>query len=459
MAQWLVLIGLFTKTYGSSMPATLASLPIYLYFILLCRKLWLQPEKINEITFDPKVTLWTFIVLIDQLIVIGVSYAVTDHPDFTRGIMNSSVNTVAYFGNIFLIYYLTVVLLDSQMQILKFVQGTIRTFIGFTILVLLPQVVATVSPILNGWVNLIGRLFEAKHFGRDDFYSMGSYVTTLHRVNGLSSEASFLAVLLAVVFIPLILAAIRYNYSYFHNQVDRTKNKFYWLMLLASFFVLFFAKTTTGILVIIFAGLILLIRLDVKRRKQLLLLGILACCLLALIYFTVPYIQNLLNSFLFKKQGTSNRLGGTIGLMLTFLHFPITGVGDGFTSFYNFKFVPLSTINNWEYQNVFQKSGYPIQSIWGGWLAGYGLIGVGPILLFVYHKCKQAVKIYQKIDTLKNSSLTLYQVLIESFFYSLFMLVVLALFTFAWADSIYLVIFFFYFVMIKFVGRQLQNEY
>ncbi|KRK77821.1 hypothetical protein FC16_GL002668 [Loigolactobacillus coryniformis subsp. torquens DSM 20004 = KCTC 3535] len=419
----------------------------------------MQPEKINEITFDPKVTLWAFIVLIDQLIVIGVSYAVTDHPDFTRGIMNSSVNTVAYFGNIFLIYYLTVVLLDSQMQILKFVQGTIRTFIGFTILVLLPQVVATVSPILNGWVNLIGRLFEAKHFGRDDFYSMGSYVTTLHRVNGLSSEASFLAVLLAVVFIPLILAAIRYNYSYFHNQVDRTKNKFYWLMLLASFFVLFFAKTTTGILVIIFAGLILLIRLDVKRRKQLLLLGILACCLLALIYFTVPYIQNLLNSFLFKKQGTSNRLGGTIGLMLTFLHFPITGVGDGFTSFYNFKFVPLSTINNWEYQNVFQKSGYPIQSIWGGWLAGYGLIGVGPTLLFVYHKCKQAVKIYQKIDTLKNSSLTLYQVLIESFFYSLFMLVVLALFTFSWADSIYLVIFFFYFVMIKFVGRQLQNEY
>ncbi|MDT3394370.1 MAG: hypothetical protein LIR10_07360, partial [Bacillota bacterium] len=64
-----------------------------------------------------------------------------------------------------------------------------------------------------------------------------------------------------------------------------------------------------------------------------------------------------------------------------------------------------------------------------------------------------------KIDTLKNSSLTLYQVLIESFFYSLFMLVVLALFTFSWADSIYLVIFFFYFVMIKFVGRQLQNEY
>ncbi|MFD0897526.1 hypothetical protein [Loigolactobacillus binensis] len=459
MAQWLILIGLFSKTYGSSIPVTLASIPIYLYFILFCRKLWLQPERLDTITFAPKVTLWAFIVLVDQLLMIGVSYVVTDHPDFTRGIMNSSVNTVAYFANIFFIYYLMVLLIDSQTQILKFVQGTIKTFVGFTILVLLPQVVATVSPVLNGWVNLVGKLFEAKHFGRADFYAMGSYTTTLHRVNGFSSEASFLAVLLAVVFIPLILAAIRYNYSYFKNRVDRTVTKFYWLLLLTSFFVLFFAKTTTGILVIIFSVLILLIRLKGKRRNQLLILGLIACGILALVYFTVPYVQNLLNSFLFKKQGTSNRLGGTIGLLLTFVHYPITGVGDGFTSYYNFKFVPLSTINNWEYQNIFQKSGYPIQSIWGGWLAGYGLIGVIPVVVFIYHKCKQAMAAYQKIEALNDVSLTLYQVLIESFFYSLFMLFVLALFTFSWADNIYLVILFFYFVMIKFVGRQLQNEY
>lgn len=459
MAQWLILIGLFSKTYGSSIPVTLASIPIYLYFILFCRKLWLQPERLDTITFAPKVTLWAFIVLVDQLLMIGVSYVVTDHPDFTRGIMNSSVNTVAYFANIFFIYYLMVLLIDSQTQILKFVQGTIKTFVGFTILVLLPQVVATVSPVLNGWVNLVGKLFEAKHFGRADFYAMGSYTTTLHRVNGFSSEASFLAVLLAVVFIPLILAAIRYNYSYFKNRVDRTVTKFYWLLLLTSFFVLFFAKTTTGILVIIFSVLILLIRLKGKRRNQLLILGLIACGILALVYFTVPYVQNLLNSFLFKKQGTSNRLGGTIGLLLTFVHYPITGVGDGFTSYYNFKFVPLSTINNWEYQNIFQKSGYPIQSIWGGWLAGYGLIGVIPVVVFIYHKCKQAMAAYQKIKALNDTSLTLYQVLIESFFYSLFMLFVLALFTFSWADNIYLVILFFYFVMIKFVGRQLQNEY
>ncbi|MFC6170171.1 O-antigen ligase family protein [Loigolactobacillus jiayinensis] len=459
MAQWLVLIGLFIKSYGSSIPVTLASIPIYLYFIFLCRKVWQQPEKLDAITFDPKVTLWAFIILIDQLIMIGVSYATTDHPDFTRGIMNSSVNTVAYFGSAFLIYYLLVVLLDSQEQILKFVQGTIKTFVGFTILVLLPQVIATVSPILNGWVNLVGKLFESKHFGRDDFYSMGSYTTTLHRVNGFSSEASFLAVLLAVVFIPLILAAIRYNFSYFKNRVERTTTKFYWVLLVASFLVLFFAKTTTGILVIIFAGLILLVRLESKRRKQLFLFALLACCFVGLLYLTVPYIQNLLDSFLFKKQGTSNRLGGTIGLLLTFLHYPITGVGDGFTSFYNFKFVPLSTTHNWEYQAIFQQSGYPIQSIWGGWLAGYGLIGIGPILIFIYHKCKQAVTLYQKIDLRHDTQLTLYQVLIESFFYSLIMLFILALFTFSWSDSIYLVIFFFYIVMIKFVGSQLQNEH
>lgn len=457
MAQWLVLIGLFSKTYGESIPVVAASIPVYLYFIIFCRQLWLRPIKIDQLVFNSKVTFWSFIVVLDQLIMIGYSYVKTIRPQDTRGIFNGSVNTVLFVANIFLIYYLLVVLLDSQDQILKFVQGTIKTFIGFAIFVLLPQVVATFSHFLDGWVNLIGKLFESRHVGRNDFYWLGSYATTQHRVNGFSNEASFLAVLLAIVFIPLFLAAIRYNFSFFENRVDLKTTKYYWLLLAISFFVLFFAKTTTGFIVILLAILILLVRLDVKRRKQLVLVALLMLAVLVVLYISVPYIQELLNHYLFKKQGTSNRLGGTIGLFLTFLHYPLTGVGEGFTSFYNFKFVPTNTIHNWEFQDIFLQTGYPVQSIWGGWLASFGLIGIVPIVIFIYHKSREALSLYKAIDLVDSDNFRLYQVLIESFFYSLFMLGILALFTFSWKDNINYVIFFFYIVTFKFAKKQVSS--
>lgn len=458
MAQWLVLIGLFTKTYGSSIPVTMTSIPVYLYFVIFCRQIWLRPNKFNKLVLNSKVVFWTFIVILDQLLMIGFSYYKTLQPDFTRGIFNGSVNVILFVANVFLIYYLLMLLIDSETQILSFVRGTIKIFIGFMCFVLLPQIVATVSHIFDGWVNLVGNLFEARYIGRDDFYRMGSYVTTLHRVNGFSSEASFLAALLGIVFVPFFLAAIRYNFSFFKNRVDSKTTKYYMLFLIVSFGVLFFAKTTTGIVVIILSSCILLIRSNGKQRKRMVMVAFFVIIVVFALYFGVPYVQDLLNNYLFKKQGTSNRFGGTIGLLLTFLHYPLTGVGDGFTSFYNFQFVPKDTIRNWEFQNIFLQSGYPVLSVWGGWLAGFGLVGVVPVGMFIYHKCKTAVKLYQDISFIDSEQLTLYQVLIESFFYSLFMFCVLALFTFSWNDNIYFVIFFFYLAVFRIIRNQLDNS-
>lgn len=457
MTQLLVLIGLFAKNSASSVPATLASMPIYLYFFVFCRQLYVQPTKLDDIVVNSKVLLWAFIILLDQLVMIGFSYVSTSQPDLTRGIFTGSVNTILFFANIFLIYYLMLVLIDSHERVLKFVQGTLVTYILFILLVLIPQVIATLSHVLDGWVNLIGGLFEARYVGRNDFYNLGSYVTTQHRVNGFSSEASYLAVLLAVIFIPFILAAIRYNFSYFKNKVDYSVTKYYWVLLLVSFMVLFFAKTTTGFVVILLAGLILLVRLNRERRQHLLLLALVAMVILLILYLNVTYIHDLLNNYLFKKQGTSNRLGGTIGLLVTFLHYPITGVGDGFTAAYNLAYVPIHTIHNWEFRHVYAISGYPILSVWGGWLAGYGLIGIIPVVLFVRHKCQQAVGIYKKLVILPDSESLLYQVLIESFFYALIMFFILALFMFSWISNIYFVVFFFYVVMLKFCAKNVVD--
>ena len=455
MAQWLVLIGLLTKNYDLSLPMVLTSIPIYFYLIILCWQFFSKPDQIQTITFDTKVLFWIFIILIDQLVMVGFSYVHTDRPNLTRGILTGSLNIILFIGTIFLVYYLMNLMINNQLMALKFVQGTIKTFLGFFALVLLPQVIATVSPILNSWVNLVGRLFEARYVGRDDFYWAGSYVTTQHRINGFSSEASYLAVMLAVIFIPLFLTAIRYKFSFFKNKVNPKSTKYYWLLLMATFFVLFFAKTTTGFVVILLSSLILLIRLDNKRRNRLLVVILLLICLIVLLYINVPYIRTLLNQYLLKKKGTSNRLGGTIGLLMTFLHFPISGVGDGFTGFYNLKYVPTNTIHNWEFRNVYIQSGYPVLSVWGGWLASFGLIGVTPVIIFIVNKCKKARLIYQKLILINSKNSMFYRTLIESFFYFLFMVVVLSLFMFSWTNIIYLVMLFFYIRIIKLSSEEL----
>lgn len=454
MEWFLVPVSMFLKNFSYTLPTVLSTFPIYILAGLFFYRLVDNPNNLEILETDRRVVTMTLVLLTSQLVMIVYSFQITMRPQDTSGMATGPINLFAYFANVFLVYYLLVLVLKGPSQIRNFVKSTIVTFVVFAVFVLLPQIIATKTESLDNYVNIVGRLFEATHKGRNDFYRYGSYTTTLRRVNGFSQEASFLAAQLGIVFIPFLLAAIKNKVDYFREKMSQTSFLFYWGLLLFSFTTLFFAKTSTGFVVIVVAIVAFIVSLPAKQRNNYYYgIGIMVL-LLILFYFIDPSINELLNKYIFKKQGTSNRLGGTLALFTTFLHYPIFGVGRGYTSFYNFEFVPKALTHNEEFFQVFQRNGFSNQSMWGEILAGYGLIGVVPVLVYIYHKLKKGHQIQQLLKRKLTPVNQLYSTIIDSFYYTLVIFAVVMLFSLSWTDNIYLVVFFFYIIVINYLDKE-----
>lgn len=419
------------------------SLPIYIFSFLLVLKLFKTDNYLDAVPLNMRVVIMFLIILLSQLIMILYSHSITDKKLFTSGLTTGPVNAFLFIGNFLLMYILVFSTINSLKKEKLFLKSLIVTISVLFVLVLLPQIFGTFTTIFDKWTNLIGSLFEATHRGREDFYANGSYATTLRRVNGFEKEASFLAAKVGIIFIPPILAAIKNQYNLVTDRVN-DKIYLYWILLSAMVLTLFFAKTSTGFIVI---GLIIITLFWAipKNKLWVLLTGLFITLLgVIILYMVSPYVHFMLNKYILEKSGTDNRLGGTIALFRTFFHYPLFGVGAGYTSFYNFKFVPEWTTHNYEFQEIFSKTGYPDQSVLGSWFASYGLVGIVPAFIYIKNKIVLSRTIKHNLASLDKNNAKFIATVIDSFYIYLIYVLVLSVFTLSWTDEIYLLVFMFY---------------
>lgn len=440
MTYWLIPSGLLTKVLINKGPLISQSAPFF-FMCVFFGYIILFKKNIFDLRINLKVVYVAIIILISQIIAIILS--ILRYPDSmnqTSGILNGTVSVVFTGFIIFATYYVLLTTLSNPRQVKKFFIGSLLIFAVYLIVILLPQAIDTVTGSFDKYANLIGHL-EQRHVGRNDFYAAGSYVTTLRRVNGLLPEASFLAAMISIVFVPMMVSGIVNHYDLFGLK----KKSIYllWGMLLITIGILFMAKTSTGFIAIALAVLELFAFSNKFDKKIYFCLGIASLLVIIVMYFQIDFVHTMLNNYLLKKQGISNRLGGTIGLLLTFIHNPIIGVGMGFTSPYVFDYVPFSMTINEEFIKVFSSTGFADQSVWGEIFAYFGLVLVIPLGLFIKNKIKMSIAI------LKSNSNNLSRYVIHAFLMYLINITVISLFSFEWNQCIYYTIFFAYIVSIN----------
>lgn len=448
MPALLLPVSLFIKTLSYTLPSLVQSLPFYAFVFFFCIKFLENNHLVLSVPINYKISLWMSLILLVQLVVVVFSYATATDKKLTSGLTTGPLNIFIFFGNIVLVYFLVYLVFDSDQAERLFFKSLIVTFVIFFMLVLLPQIIATSSTKLDSLVNFIGHLFESHHKGRQTFYFNGSYTTSLRRVNGFEPEASYLAALLGIVFIPPVLAAIKNKFDLFRGKQVR-QAKFMWFVLGLILITLFFAKTSTGFLIIGLVGLCLFIVIP-KESKRFLIFGYLALVLVIIfLYSSIPSIHTMLNQYVFAKKGTDNRLGGTIAAFKTFLHYPIFGVGLGYTNHFFMKFVPQATTHNWEYQHVYSKIGYPWLSVLGGFLASFGLFGTIPVVIFIKNKIRSARQLKKKLIAKSSERSAFLRTIIDSFYFYLLFYIVLSIFIFSWQDEVYLLMLMVYLQIIR----------
>ncbi len=353
------------------------------FLILLCVlwKLFEKPLKISLIIPSWKIIIIFLAIFLLQFLAMLLSFPSTSKGPVPIGVPNTVLKLIEQILMIWLIYAFTKLYIVSKSDAIKFIRWGIIGFLIYFVLVILPQIFITLGlHSFNGYVNFLASLFEQHWSGRNDFYSFGSYAVTQQRVNGFESESPVFANLIGVVYLPLMIGLLVGK----DHSVFKKTNFFLWIGIFASMFSLLLAKTTTGIVTILLAYAFWIIFSQTKDRKKIIYLGILILIILGIGYLFLPSFQSLINNFLFHKQGTSNRIGGTISLFLVFLSKPLIGTGEGFTSYFINQNVPLSTTHNWEYLHIYKKLGYPVLSGFLGWFAQFGLIIMIPVIFFIF---------------------------------------------------------------------------
>ncbi|CAK1229795.1 hypothetical protein R82265_HNDDMDAM_00243 [Fructobacillus cardui] len=400
MVNFLLPLTFFSKTYSNSIAEPVASISFWIFIIIIIIQLFRHPMWYKRIIPSWKSIILGMLFWIIQLVAMFLSYRITGDTKQTSGIIHSGIilfGWTAAFYVAWAVIQVTVVNKDAEK---KFFKAGIIGLLLYLSLVIIPQIlVLSKMHGLSGYVNLIASAFEKRwqSFGNYNFNANGAYVLSQKRVNGFEPEASYLANLLSITYLPMLIG-LTVSGEKIWNKIKSPR-----LQQLANvcitfflFFVLIFAKTTTGIITGAL-GFILWILFSRKALKKFLIVCLIAGpIVLYFLYSFVPMVHETLNQFLFAKQGTDNRLGGAIGLFLTFLTHPIIGVGYGFTSFFNIQNVPIGLTHNYEFQEIFKNHGFPILSEFLGWLASYGLIIMIPALYMMFGFFMKALLIFKK---------------------------------------------------------------
>ncbi|MGG0750462.1 hypothetical protein ABE107_15340 [Priestia megaterium] len=348
-----------------------------------------------------------------------------------------------------LVHYLVVKLtVNTKRDIENFSRGIWHAIVISIIVCLIQFVYIVIPGTFQSLVHFIGTYLEGKWGGKDanlalnSYYTMGSYVETVKRINGLTEEASNMATLFFVAFIPFLLASIKNRYNVF-NQNKNTKKLHVTLILMVV--ILISAKTSSGILFGIVA-LVLAYRYFDKKYQLL----VLACSFVAIIIFIGYGIQNnyfeyLIQNFILSKNenSMSNRTGGTIALLKASFFGFFTGVGYEYHAYYIGTYLPEWARHNIEYFDSVKNRDFPILSVLLGWLTDYGVIVVGLIVWYIRNQFK-SFKNNLKFIKHKGNSDIFFITLLDAMRYYLVFALIAAIFSYVWYASTYLVIFFFF---------------
>lgn len=436
-------------------------LPFYVYCFLIGMAYYndLHNKRRIEIgnAFNKRVVLCFLGIMLFQLITMKISSITIGASVFNKTPLSEFIKLIVVAGCAFIHYLVVKKTVMNKQSLINFVRGN-----GIALLILLficyMQFMFLLFPnAFSGIVRMIG-IFEYRY--DRDWYTAGSYVQTLRRINGLNPEPGYLAAQLLVIFVPFIMASIKNKVNIFsiHSKYHHLP---FFLLLLSIVILLFFAKTTTGIAAILVIFISLWFLLPNKQKWITLMLLPIVGTVLFIIVKNNPVLMGVLSTTFVDKLGGdsfTNRAGSTVGLITTWLHHPIFGVGNNYHNFYLFKYVPAWAKLNFEYNTVFKPQNYyPILSIFFGWLAEFGTLFM--ILIVTY-----TVKLLNDLRRLANfveadqDVRGMVNVIKDAAFYFFIYFFVCSLVSFNWYESIYLIMIFYFVVARQIIKKKYQGE-
>lgn len=413
MVNWLMPFAILPKTYTFFFFDLFSQIAVVVFGLFILVKLYLQPTQLEDVL--PKTStlrIWGVFVVV-QLILMTYESFVVGATTRVYGLLHGLLMFIQVILSIWMAYTIQKMLIRSYDDAIKFMKSVVITMAVYLGVIVLPQILYLFGfTSLTHWINPIAHLFE-RHWENRNFYDNGSYVTTSMRVNGFEPEAAYLALLVGIAFSPFLLMLIQEPLRAFKNRW------IYWTAIIlgaASLGVLLLAKTTTGFLLIGILALVYWLAAPKKQKISLFFLGIIAVIGVALIYITVPSVHNLLNTWIFQKGGTDNRLGGTIALIRTWLQHPLFGVGYGYEGQYIVDNLPAWSKNNFEYMQVYQHQAYPILNDTFGWLARYGLVFFLIFIWLLFGLVKRSLVVLKELSGKFDQRSMFYRVSIKAFY-------------------------------------------
>ncbi|WP_404975225.1 O-antigen ligase family protein [Weissella paramesenteroides] len=413
MVNWLMPFAILPKTYTFFFFDLFSQIAVVVFGLFILVKLYLQPKQLEDVL--PKTStlrIWGVFVVV-QLILMTYESFVVGATTRVYGLLHGLLMFIQVILSIWMAYTIQKMLIRSYDDAIKFMKSVVITMVVYLGVIVLPQILYLFGfTSLTHWINPIAHLFE-RHWENRNFYDNGSYVTTSMRVNGFEPEAAYLALLVGIAFSPFLLMLIQEPLRAFKNRW------IYWIAIIlgaASLGVLLLAKTTTGFLLIGILALVYWLAAPKKQKISLFFLGIIAVIGVALIYITVPSVHNLLNTWIFQKGGTDNRLGGTIALIRTWLQHPLFGVGYGYEGQYIVDNLPAWSKNNFEYMQVYQYQAYPILNDTFGWLARYGLVFFLIFIWLLFGLVKRSLVVLKELSGKFDQRSMFYRVSIKAFY-------------------------------------------
>ncbi|WP_288571885.1 O-antigen ligase [uncultured Weissella sp.] len=413
MVNWLMPFAILPKTYTFFFFDLFSQIAVVVFGLFILVKLYLQPKQLEDVL--PKTStlrIWGVFVVV-QLILMTYESFVVGATTRVYGLLHGLLMFIQVILSIWMAYTIQKMLIRSYDDAIKFMKSVVITMVVYLGVIVLPQILYLFGfTSLTHWINPIAHLFE-RHWENRNFYDNGGYVTTSMRVNGFEPEAAYLALLVGIAFSPFLLMLIQEPLRAFKNRW------IYWIAIIlgaASLGVLLLAKTTTGFLLIGILALVYWLAAPKKQKISLFFLGIIAVIGVALIYITVPSVHNLLNTWIFQKGGTDNRLGGTIALIRTWLQHPLFGVGYGYEGQYIVDNLPAWSKNNFEYMQVYQHQAYPILNDTFGWLARYGLVFFLIFIWLLFGLVKRSLVVLKELSGKFDQRSMFYRVSIKAFY-------------------------------------------
>lgn len=460
MSGFLMPITLLVKHYLPFDNQYLSQLPLYLFILLFLFYLVINKGNIyiNNL-LSTKIIICILFVIGFQLVASLKSYGLIGDSIYNSNPLLNVLKFTVFLVFVFFHYFIVKIFVNNEKELNLFLKGAFLNIL-LTLFITYSQLLYILFPssVFNGIVSFFGKIFEQRNVNLPDWYANGSYTQTLNRINGFFGESSLLAAHLSIICLPFILAAIKNKYNIFKKDKAYNPFKYYFLLLLI-LLMLLLAKTTTGIFAVLIVLFFSFIIVPLKRKISFGLITILLFLFALYGYHNSIYVNDIINQYVFEKTNSTSaesRLGGTIGLLVTFFQNPIFGVGDRYTNYYLSINIPAWSRNYEFIQFATVRHSFPIMSVLLGWLAQYGIVVFMFFIVYVIKLQREMYRLIQKIDKSSQTYL-FYKTIADSSLLFFLIFFGVSLFHFGWYESSYFVMFFFFVVFRQHLRKTLNQ--